>query len=121
MTAFRTAAPGDLNQGLMGRRDVCSPTAPRYPVSARGACAAARTGRTDEFPVVAPARNRKRAADPARCHVWIEGGRAGAPAAPDGLSAALGLPAREFAERLGVAWTRNRSRSAINVVIAGCG
>jgi A/G-specific adenine glycosylase len=102
-----TAPPGDLNQGLMELgATVCSPTTPRCLVCPLAVhCAAARTGRTDELPVVAPRKKQSELPILARCHVWIE--EAGeivlARRRPDGLFGGLWeLPSREFAERLGV-------------------
>ncbi|HZJ64044.1 MAG TPA: A/G-specific adenine glycosylase, partial [Kofleriaceae bacterium] len=68
------AAPGDLNQGLMELgATICAPTQPRCLVCPLArACAAARTGRQDELPVVAP---RKKASELAVLEltvVWLE-------------------------------------------------
>ncbi|HMG23541.1 MAG TPA: A/G-specific adenine glycosylase [Kofleriaceae bacterium] len=89
------AAPGDLNQGLMELgATICAATQPRCLACplARD-CAAARTGRQDELPVLA------------RTVVWIE--RAGeivlARRRPDGLFGGLWeLPPLEVAAALGV-------------------
>jgi A/G-specific adenine glycosylase len=70
----RTAAPGDLNQGLMELgATICAPTQPRCLVCplAKG-CAAARAGRQDELPVVAARKKASELPILSRTLVWIE-------------------------------------------------
>ncbi|HMG52456.1 MAG TPA: NUDIX domain-containing protein, partial [Kofleriaceae bacterium] len=101
------AAPGDLNQGLMELgATICAATQPRCLACplARD-CAAARTGRQDELPVVAARRKPSELPVLARTVVWIE--RAGeivlARRRPDGLFGGLWeLPPLEVAAALGV-------------------
>jgi len=72
-----TAAPGDLNQGLMELgATLCAPTQPRClvcPIAAH--CEAARTGRQDELPVVAARKKESELPVLARTLVWLERGR----------------------------------------------
>jgi A/G-specific adenine glycosylase len=101
-------APGDLNQGLMELgATLCTPASPRClacPIT--DPCAAARTGRTAELPVV-PARKRERDLPIlARTQVWIEGDGAIVLARrrPRGLFGGLWeLPDAALAARLGFA------------------
>src|SRR5687768_16917855 len=75
MTALpATAAPGDLNQGLMELgATICTPTSPRCLVCPLAvACAAKRAGRQDELPVVAKRKTADELPLLARTHVWIE-------------------------------------------------
>jgi A/G-specific adenine glycosylase len=101
------AAPGDLNQGLMELgATICAPTQPRCLVCplARD-CAAARTGRQDELPVVAARKKASELPVIARTVVWLE--EAGeivlARRRPDGLFGGLWeLPPLDVAAALGV-------------------
>ncbi|HEU4728671.1 MAG TPA: A/G-specific adenine glycosylase [Kofleriaceae bacterium] len=102
-----TAAPGDLNQGLMELgATICAPTQPRCLVCPlRDDCAAARAGRQDELPVVAARKKQSELPILARTVVWIEadGEIVLARRTPDGLFGGLWeLPPFELAERLGV-------------------
>jgi A/G-specific adenine glycosylase len=69
-----THAPGDLNQGLMELgATLCSPTAPRCllcPVAVH--CAANRSGRQGELPVVAARKKESELPVLARAALWIE-------------------------------------------------
>lgn len=102
-----SAAPGDLNQGLMELgATICAPTQPRCLVCPlMGDCEAARTGRQDELPVVAARKKAHELPLIAKTAVWIE--EAGALVlvrrVPDGLFGGLWeLPPLEVAEALGV-------------------
>jgi A/G-specific adenine glycosylase len=68
------AVPGDLNQGLMELgATICSPTRPRCLVCPLAAhCTAARAGRQDELPVVAPRKKQSDLPVIARAALWIE-------------------------------------------------
>ncbi|MEO7731044.1 MAG: A/G-specific adenine glycosylase [Kofleriaceae bacterium] len=96
------AKPGDLNQGLMELgATICAPTQPRCLVCPlHTICTAAKTGRQDQLPVIAP---RKKAADLPlieRTLVWIEaaGEIVLARRTPDGLFGGLWeLPPLELA------------------------
>ncbi|MEO8704771.1 MAG: A/G-specific adenine glycosylase [Kofleriaceae bacterium] len=109
MTALpATAAPGDLNQGLMELgATLCTPVAPRCLLCPLvRSCEAARTGRTGELPVIAPRKKQSELAILARTLVWICDGDkiVLARRRPEGLFGGLWeLPSRELAERLGVA------------------
>jgi adenine-specific DNA glycosylase len=101
------AAPGDLNQGLMELgATICAQAQPRcLGCPLRGACAAARAGRQDELPVVAPRKKQSELPILAKTVVWIE--QAGeivlARRTPDGLFGGLWeLPPLEIARALGV-------------------
>jgi A/G-specific adenine glycosylase len=103
--------PGELNQGLMELgATICAPSQPRClacPIARH--CAAARSGRQDELPIVAA---RKKAAELpvlARTAVWMfdRGELVVARRRPDGLFGGLWeLPPLEIAEALGVAIDR---------------
>src|SRR5262249_25419373 len=74
MAALPTATPpGDLNQGLMELgATLCSPTSPKCLVCPLAAhCVAARTGRQDELPVVAPRKKESELPVLARAALWI--------------------------------------------------
>jgi len=111
-------APGDLNQALMELgATICTPTSPRCLVCPiAGHCDAARTGRQDAFPVVAPRKKERDLPVLARTLVWIErpakratqeGGAVEIVLVrrrPEGLFGGLWeLPPLELAEQLGVA------------------
>jgi len=102
-----TAAPGDLNQGLMELgATVCTPTSPRCLMCPLGkSCIAARTGRQDEFPIV-PARKKERDLPLLeRTLVWIEerGQIVLVRRTPEGLFGGLWeLPPMDVAEATGV-------------------
>ncbi|HET7500277.1 MAG TPA: A/G-specific adenine glycosylase [Kofleriaceae bacterium] len=101
------AAPGDLNQGLMELgATLCAPTQPRCLVCPLASdCAAARTGRQDELPVVAARKKPSELPILARTLVWIEAGGeiVLARRTPDGLFGGLWeLPPLDVAEALGV-------------------
>ncbi|MGE0551088.1 MAG: A/G-specific adenine glycosylase [Kofleriaceae bacterium] len=75
MTALPTsAAPGELNQGLMELgATICSPTEPRCLICPIGNhCEAARTGHQAMFPVVAPRKKQHELPLLARTLVWAE-------------------------------------------------
>ena len=112
MTALaKTAAPGDLNQGLMELgATVCSPTQPRcLACPLAKLCTANATGRQDELPVMPV---RKKAADLpvlARMLVWLQHGDeiVLVRRAPQGLFGGLWeLPTSDVAEALGVTLDR---------------
>jgi A/G-specific adenine glycosylase len=101
------AAPGDLNQGLMELgATICAATQPRCLVCPLArACAAARTGRQDELPVVAARKKASELPVLARTLVWIEAGGelVLARRAPEGLFGGLWeLPPLDVAEAIGV-------------------
>ncbi len=106
MTALpETAAPGDLNQGLMELgATLCSPTSPRCLVCPLAkTCRANLDGRTDELPITAPRKKLSELPLLERTLVWIEsgGGIVLARRRPEGLWGGLWeLPERAFAERL---------------------
>ncbi|HEU0032115.1 MAG TPA: A/G-specific adenine glycosylase [Kofleriaceae bacterium] len=112
MTALpASAAPGDLNQGLMELgATLCSPIAPRClacPIAAH--CEAARSGRVDELPVVAQRKKQSELPVLAQTHVWIEHGGeiVLARRKPERLFGGLWeLPALALAEALGIAIDR---------------
>jgi A/G-specific adenine glycosylase len=100
-------APGDLNQGLMELgATICAASQPRCLVCPLArACAAARTGRQDELPVVAARKKASELPVIARTVVWLE--EAGeivlARRRPDGLFGGLWeLPPLDVAAALGV-------------------
>jgi A/G-specific adenine glycosylase len=101
------AAPGDLNQGLMELgATLCAATQPRCLACplARD-CAAARSGRQDELPVVAPRKKASELPVLARTVVWLEeaGEIALVRRTPDGLFGGLWeLPPLDVARTLGV-------------------
>jgi A/G-specific adenine glycosylase len=106
-----TAAPGALNQGLMELgATICTAAQPRClacPLARE--CAAARTGRQDELPVVAARKKASELPLLARTLVWSE--RAGeivlARRTPQGLFGGLWeLPPLDIAEAMGVAVDR---------------
>jgi A/G-specific adenine glycosylase len=101
------AAPGALNQGLMELgATICAVTQPRCSVCPLVAdCAAARTGRQGELPVVAPRKKASQLPILASTVVWIE--RAGelvlVRRTPDGLFGGLWeLPPLALAKAMGV-------------------
>lgn len=101
------AAPGDLNQGLMELgATICAAAQPRCLVCPLAKdCAAARSGRQDELPVVAPRRKESELPILARTVVWIE--HAGeivlARRTPEGLFGGLWeLPPLDVASAIGV-------------------
>jgi A/G-specific adenine glycosylase len=103
------AAPGDLNQGLMELgATICAPTQPRCLVCPLVRdCAAARTGRQDELPVVAARKKPSELPVLARTLVWIEDAGEGeivlVRRTPDGLFGGLWeLPPLDVAEAIGV-------------------
>lgn len=100
-------AAGDLNQGLMELgATICSPTQPRCLVCPlRAACAANRTGRQDELPVVAARKKAHELPLIARTVAWLADDAAIVLArrVPDGLFGGLWeLPPLEVATALGV-------------------
>jgi A/G-specific adenine glycosylase len=101
------AAPGDLNQGLMELgATICAASQPRCLICplARD-CAAARTGRQDELPVVAARKKASELPLLARTAMWLEerGEIVLVRRAPDGLFGGLWeLPPLELAAALGV-------------------
>jgi A/G-specific adenine glycosylase len=106
------AAPGDLNQGLMELgATICAAAQPRCLLCPlRGECAAARTGRQDELPVVAARKKPSELPILARTVVWIEdaGHIVLARRTPDGLFGGLWeLPPVEVARSLGVTVDRS--------------
>ena len=112
MTALpASAAPGDLNQGLMELgATICSPTEPRCLICPLAtSCAANREGRQGELPVVAKRKKQSELAVLARTLVWIEdrGEIVLARRRPDGLFGGLWeLPSVELAKQLGVSCDR---------------
>jgi A/G-specific adenine glycosylase len=101
------AAPGDLNQGLMELgATLCAPTQPRCLVCPLGRdCAAARTGRQDELPVVAARKKASELPVLERTVVWLEdaGEIVLVRRTPDGLFGGLWeLPPLDVVARLGV-------------------
>ena len=106
-----TAAPGDLNQGLMELgATICTATQPRCLVCPLASdCAALRAGRQDELPVVAARKKASELPVLARTLVWIEeaGELVLARRTPEGLFGGLWeLPPLEVAEAMGVAVDR---------------
>jgi A/G-specific adenine glycosylase len=106
-----TAAPGDLNQGLMELgATICTATQPRCLVCPLASdCAARRAGRQDELPVVAARKKASELPVLARTLVWIEesGELVLARRTPEGLFGGLWeLPPLEVAQAMGVAVDR---------------
>jgi len=100
-------APGDLNQGLMELgATICAATQPRCLVCPLVRdCAAARSGRQDELPVVAVRKKASELPLIARTVVWVEGEGAIVLVrrTPEGLFGGLWeLPPLEVAEAMGV-------------------
>jgi A/G-specific adenine glycosylase len=101
------AAPGDFNQGLMELgATICAPAQPRCLVCplARD-CAAARTGRQDELPIIAARKKASELPVLERTVVWLEdaGEIVLVRRTPDGLFGGLWeLPPLDVATRLGV-------------------
>jgi A/G-specific adenine glycosylase len=108
MTALpEGTAPGELNQGLMELgATVCSPVQPRCLVCPLAAvCAANRTGRQDELPVVAARKKASELPVLARTLVWLARGEeiVLVRRAPEGLFGGLWeLPPVDVATALGV-------------------
>ena len=101
------AQPGDLNQGLMELgATICTPTSPRCLICpVQTMCAANRTGRQDELPVMPARKKQDELPVLARTHVWIEdaGAIVIARRPAGGLFGGLWeLPDLDAAERLGV-------------------
>jgi A/G-specific adenine glycosylase len=107
-----TAAPGDLNQGLMELgATLCAATQPRCLVCpVAGHCTAALSGRQDELPLVAARKKASELPVIARTVVWIEETReiVLVRRTPDGLFGGLWeLPPLEVARALGVTADRH--------------